>query len=141
MVSCNDLNGKDRMKSIYRIIILLVVMMGFMSGDTPIRTQEECNVYSPLFQQQSMCIGTIVSDKAWVYLRSGGNDTWEIYKFNLGDRIVVRYQENGYYFVYWRFDNSHDPIFGWVLKENIILGEYISQGKEETKHGFDFFRH
>src|SRR3972149_4335510 len=111
------------MKKIKLLILLLPIIL---TSSVPINSNMSFEEkFNPRSQKTTNCIGTIASNSAWVYLRPGNIDAWEIYKLNEKDKVVVKYEENGYYFIVWKFYKEHDPIVGWVMKEEIILNKDI----------------
>jgi len=104
-------------------LVLVFLISVFIFKNT--YAQGECGgVFEPVKMQPASCMGTIVVNDAWVSLRP--DDSFWYYKLSFRDRVVVDYQENGYYFVKWYFDSSHDPIYGWININKVLLDRDVT---------------
>ena len=54
-----------------------------------------------------------------------GQDFYHLYPY---DRVIVDYEENGYYFVTLQVDiPGHEKIVGWAEKQNILFDEDVKK--------------
>lgn len=50
-----------------------------------------------------------------------GVNTYQFYMLEDGDEVYVDVEHNGYYLVWWYFDDRREPLIGWIKKERVIL--------------------